>query len=155
MLFINKLINFGEINKLEKMKRLLKYVMKVFYANENYAKFGVPGMNYFMALIGTTFYVMLTGFMVLFILMAIFPAFYRYDLSISSKIPSFLSGTLTLGFIFLSLRLAIKEDSLKDASITKNYVKKAVSYLLAYAILTILVVGFIGLKFLRHYKANL
>jgi hypothetical protein len=23
--------------------------MKVFYANENYAKYGVPGMNYFMA----------------------------------------------------------------------------------------------------------
>jgi hypothetical protein len=38
------------------MLRPLKYVMKVFYANENYAKYGVRGMNYFMALVGTAFY---------------------------------------------------------------------------------------------------
>ena len=41
---------------------MIKYVMKVFYANENYAKYGVPGMNYFMALMAATFYIMITAF---------------------------------------------------------------------------------------------
>ena len=34
--------------------------MRVFYANENYAKYGVPGMNYFMALMMATIYILLT-----------------------------------------------------------------------------------------------
>lgn len=134
------------------MKRLLRYIMKVFYANEKYAKYGYPGVGYFMALMGATFYVMLTGFMVLFIFAAAFPSFDRYGLGISSKLPFIPSGIVTLGLIFLLLRITIKEDSLKDNSFTKEYVNKAVTYLIGYAFLTIFVIGFLGLKFLRHYK---
>lgn len=126
--------------------------MKAFYANENYAKYGYPRLNYFMALMMTTFYIMLTGFMILFVFMAVFPAFYKYDLNITSKIPNLISAIVTLGFIFLLLRITVKEESLKDSSFTKEYVNKAVNYLIAYAFVTILIIGFLGLKFLRHYK---
>jgi hypothetical protein len=126
--------------------------MKVFYANENYAKYRMPGMNYFMALMMTTLYIMLTGFLILFIFMAIFPVFYKYSLNISSKIPKTLSSIVTLGFIFSLLRITVKEEGLKDSSFTKEYVNKAVNYIIAYAFVTILVIGFLGLKFLRHYK---
>ncbi len=128
------------------MKRLLMYVMKVFYANENYAKYGVRGMNYFMALIMTSFYIMLTGCMILFILMTAFPAFYKYDLSISSKIPSMPSAIVTLGSLLLLLRITVKEESQK--------VNKSVNFLLGYAFATVVIVGFLGLKFLRHYQGH-
>jgi hypothetical protein len=50
------------------MQRLLKYVMKAFYANESYAKYRYPGMNYFMALTMATIYIMLTCFLITIIL---------------------------------------------------------------------------------------
>jgi len=127
--------------------------MKIFYANEKYAKYGYPGMGYFMALMMATFYVMLTGFMILFIFMAIFPSFDKYVLAISPKLPYLPSGIVTLGLIFLLLRITIKEDSLRDNSFTKEYVTKAVNYLIGYAFLTIFVIGFLGMKFLRHHRS--
>jgi len=126
--------------------------MKVFYANEKYAKYGYPGMGYFLALMMATFYIMLTGFMILIIFMSAFPAFYKCWLNISLRIPSIPSAVVTLGLIFFLLRITIKEDSLKDSSFTKEYVTKAVNYLLGYAFSTIFVIGFLGLKFLRHYR---
>jgi hypothetical protein len=126
--------------------------MKVFYANEKYAKYGYSGMGYFMALVMAAFYIMLTGFMILFIFMTAFPAFDRYGLDVSSKLPVIPSGIITLGLIFLLLRIKIKEDSLRDNSFTKEYVNKAMNYLIGYAFLTICVIGFLGMKFLRHHR---
>lgn len=126
--------------------------MKVFYANEKYAKYGYPGMGYFMALMMATFYVMLTGFMILFIFMAAFPGFDKYSLGVSSKLPFIPSGIVTLGLIFLLLRITVKEDSLRDNSFTKEFVTKAINYLIGYAFLTIFVIGFLGMKFLRHHR---
>ena len=124
--------------------------MKAFYANENYAKYGYKGVNYFMALMAATIYIMLTVCMILFIVVAIFPTFNKYVLGISSKIPTLPSAIVTLGLVFFILRITINEESLKDGSFSKAKVNKAVNYLLAYAFIIILVIGFIGLKFLRH-----
>lgn len=134
------------------MKNLIKFVMKVFYANEKYAKYGYPGMGYFTALVMATFYVMLTGFMILVIFMVVFPGFDKYSLGVSSKLPFIPSSIVTLGLIFLLLRITINEDSLKDNSFTKERVNKAVNYLIGYAFLTIFVIGFLGMKFLRHHR---
>jgi len=43
----------------KRMIRLLKHIMRIFFENENYSKYG-PGNNYFMALIGTAFYILMT-----------------------------------------------------------------------------------------------
>ena len=134
------------------MKNLIKFLMKVFYANEKYAKYGYPGLGYFMALMMATFYVMLTGFMILLIFMAAFPEFDNYCLRVSSKLPSIPSGIVILSLIFLLLRITIKEDSLRDNSLTKEYVTKAANYLLRYVFLTLLIIGFVGMKFLRHHR---
>jgi hypothetical protein len=74
------------------MKSLVKLVMKIFYANEKYAKYGYVGMGYFMALMGATFYIMLTGFLILFIFTAIFSCFDNYVLAIVHKLPDLPSG---------------------------------------------------------------
>lgn len=132
------------------MKRLLNYVMRAFYANENFAKYGVPGMNYFIALIGATFYIMLTGFLILFIFMAAFP--HIYIRSTNSKIPLLPPATISLGLIFLLLRITVREESLKDGSFTKEKANRAMNYLLTYGFVVILIIGVLGLKFLRHYK---
>jgi hypothetical protein len=156
MRFIKGWGNFLETNKKEKLEmiRLLRYIMKVFYANENYAKYGMPGMNYFMALIMATFYIMITGFMILFIFTAIYPDLYKYYLNVSSKIPSILSAIVLLTIIFFLLRIGIKEDSLKDSSFTKEYVNKAVNYLIAYGFTIGVIIVFLGLKFLPHDKSH-
>ena len=126
--------------------------MKVFYANEKHAKFGYLGMGYFMALMMATFYVMLTGFMILFIFMAAFPGFDKYSLGVSSKLPSIPSGIVTLGLIFLLLRITVKEESLQDSSYTKEYVNRNVNYLLAYLFIVVIIIGFIGMKIMPHAK---
>ena len=135
------------------MIRLLKYVMKIFYANENFAKYRMSGGNYFMALIGATFYILVTLFTLLFIFFAIFPDFYKWYLAADVKINSKLFAAILIGFIFVFLRFFVKEDQLKDPSLTKEVVTKAVNYLIAYLFFALIVIGFIGLKFLRHYKS--
>ena len=122
--------------------------MKVFYANENYAKYGMPGMNYFMALIMATFYIMITGFMILFIFTAFYPDLYKYYLIVKPKIPTIPSAIVLLAIIFFLLRLCVKEDSLQDSSFTKEYVNKAVNYLIACGFIIGIIIVFLGLKFL-------
>ena len=126
--------------------------MKVFYANERYAKYGYAGIGYFMAIMMTAFYIMMTGFVILIILTAVFPDFDKYMISLESKLPSIPSGIVLLGLIFLALRITIKEASLSDNSFTKEYVTKAVNYLLGYIVFTVLFALFIGMKFLRHHR---
>lgn len=133
------------------MLRPLKYVMKAFYANENYAKYGVPGMNYFMALMMAAFYIMLTGFTILFILSASSPAFYKYWNGLHSGIPDILQAILFLGTTYLILRLSFKEESLKSEKFTKEKTKRAINYLLIYAFASVIFIGFLGLKYLRNY----
>ena len=126
--------------------------MKVFYVNERYAKYGYAGIGYFMAIMMTAFYIMMTGFVILIILTTVFPDFDKYMISLESKLPSIPSGIVLLGLIFLALRITIKEASLSDNSFTKEYVTKAVNYLLGYIFFTVLFALFIGMKFLRHHR---
>ncbi|HVY73903.1 MAG TPA: hypothetical protein VG890_03680 [Puia sp.] len=134
------------------MKNPIKFVMKVFYANENYAKYGVKGMNYFMALAGATFYIMITGFLVFTALLATFPALYEFFLRIDKRISSTISGIIMLSIIFFLLRLTFSENSLKDDSFSKERVNKFVNYLLAYLIFVIFALGYLGFRFLHRYR---
>ena len=134
------------------MIRLLRYVMKIWYANENYAKYGVPGMNYFFALLMTAFFVIMTGIMIIFLLSAASTSFYKYGLHISNSISIKLFAILVPLSIFLFLRLGIKEESVKYNSFSKEQVTKAVNYLLAYMFIIAVIIVFLGLKFLRNYQ---
>jgi hypothetical protein len=137
---------------------MITNIMKILYANENYSKYGIPGMNYFIALAGGSFYIVLTGFMIFEIVMALFPFYYRQYLNTSMRIPSLLSATLITGSTFLFLRVSISEKSLVDDSFTKQRVKRMVTYLLAYGLLVVIVTGFIGLHYLvtisNHLGSN-
>ncbi|MEP6750977.1 MAG: hypothetical protein ABJB86_24795, partial [Bacteroidota bacterium] len=66
--------------------KLLKYVMKVFYANENFAKYRIVGGNYLISLLAGTFYLLMTLFLILFFLFAMLPDFYKYYLHLNEKI---------------------------------------------------------------------
>jgi hypothetical protein len=133
------------------MLRLLKYIMRVFYANENYAKYGVPGMNYFMALMMATIYILLTCGALLFLLSAASPSFYNFWLNFHSGLSDTMQAIILLGFTFLILRISVKEESLKSDYFTKERVNKAVNYLLLYAFVLVLFIGFLGLKYLKKY----
>lgn len=127
--------------------------MKIGYANENYAKSGVTGMNYFMALMMTTFYIVLTGFMLLFVLLAAYPSLYNhYVNAIFPRLHVIPSGVVIIVPIFLLLRLTIKENSLADSTFTKEYVNKAVNYLIGYIFIVVFLIGFLGLNFLRQHR---
>lgn len=82
--------------------------------------------------------------------MAAFP--HIYIRSTTSKISLLPPATISLGLIFLLLRVTVREESLKDGSFTKEKANRAMNYLLAYGFGVILIIGFLGLKFLRHYK---
>jgi hypothetical protein len=129
--------------------------MKIFCANENYAKYGVRGMNYFMALMGTTFYLMITGFMIIVIFFAIYPSLYKDYLLISPKLPTIPSAIVTLTFICVLLRLTVQQEQLKETSFTKDYVTRAMNFLIAYGIAVGFIIIFLSLKFLREYKGQI
>ena len=136
------------------MKRILKFVMKVVYNNEKYAKFGYPKTGYFMALMMAVFYILLTAFMFLVIFDSAFPALYKFSVNVSKSTPSIPSAILVIGVVFILLRISIKEEDLKDSLFTKEYVNKAVNYLIAYIFVVLFIVVFLGMKFLRHYQGH-
>lgn len=153
MQFTKQRVNLQGTNKEQlMMKRLLRFIMKVYYANENYAKYGVPGMNYFVALMMATFFIMMTLFMILMIFGAIFPTFDEYSLAVGRKLPAFPSAIVIIGGIFFLLRAAVKEDDLKDSFFTKEYVKKAFYYLYGYLIVVLIIIVSIGRIFLAHRR---
>ena len=134
------------------MIRLFKHILTIFYENENYSKYGRSGMNYFMALFGGTFYIMMTGGMLFIIAAAVFPKFYRYSLGIHFGTSSKIGSLTVIGLIMLLLRSTIKEEELSNNGLTKEYVKKAVNYLLAYIFVVVIIIGFVALKYLRRYN---
>jgi hypothetical protein len=130
------------------MKSVLRHIIRVFYANENFGKYGIPGMNYFMSLLAVTMYVMITMFMIIVILMAIFPSFYNFYLNTSPIFSSLIMGSI----IFLLLKITFKQEIVKSNNYTKANIDKAVNLLLLYGLVVVLIIGLIALKFLRHYK---
>jgi hypothetical protein len=132
--------------------RPIKFLMKVIYANENYAKYGVVGSNYLMALLMATFYIILTSFMILSFFLAIDPGFYRNYLILIKGIPKIPTSILIFAAIFFSLRIGIKEESLKDKTFSKEYVNRAINYLIIYGFVNGIIIVSLGLKFFRYYK---
>jgi hypothetical protein len=134
------------------MLRPFKYIMKVFYANENYAKYGVRGMNYFMALVGTAFYIMMTCFTILFIISASSPSHYRSWRSMHSGIPDWVQASLFLGIVCLILKSIFKKESLENDILGRKEVNKAINYLLLYMFALAILIVFLGLHYLRYYN---
>jgi len=129
----------------------LKYIMKVFYANENYAKYGVPGMNYFMALVGTAFYIMMTCVTMLFVICASSRSLYKSWRTMHLGIPGWLQASIFLGIVCLGLKSICKEEALETNILPREEVKKAIDYLLLYLFALVILIGFLGLRFLRNY----
>ncbi len=134
------------------MLQPIKYVMKVFYANENYAKYGVRGMNYFMALVGTAFYIMMTCFTILFIISACSPFIYRSWRSMHSGVPDWVQASLFLGTVCLVLKSIFKKESLETDILGRDEVNKAIRYLLLYLFASIILMGFFAMRYLRYYN---
>jgi hypothetical protein len=132
--------------------RLIKFVMKVFYANDIYSKYGIPGLNYFMALTMTAFYIILTGFAFLNLLYAISPRSYIRSLAPSGYMSMALTSVLLFVIVFLFLRTSIKEESIKEILFSKEYLNRSKKYLIAYGFFVVLFIIFVGLNFLKHYK---
>ena len=132
--------------------KLLKYVMKVFYANENFASYRIKGGNYLMSLIGGTFYLLMTLFLFLIIIFVAFPNFYRFYLALNEKInfKSFAAVILIVGFVII--KMIVKEDDLRDDAFTKEVTNRAVNYLIAYIMFVAFAIVIIGLEFLREAK---
>ena len=65
-----------------------------------------------------------------------------------------MQAIILLGFTFLILRISVKEESLKSDYFTKERVNKAVNYLLLYAFVLVLLIGFLGLKYLKKYHTH-
>jgi hypothetical protein len=126
--------------------------MKIFYENENYSKYGRTGSNYVMSLIVTSLWLLMTAAMLLFIALAVSPDFYRYLLNIHFGVSSKIVAAAAVGLTLLFLRITVKEESLANNGLTREYVKKAVNILLIYIFLVWVIIGFIVLKFLRHYN---
>jgi hypothetical protein len=131
------------------MRRILKFIMSIFYVNENAAKYRMVGGNYLMALIGTTFYVAISCMLLTAILFSIFPETYLLFKSISIKLDSRLFGLLVFLIIFFLLRVLVKEDELQGYNYKKESLSRIINYLIAYAILAMLIIGILVLKFLR------
>jgi len=125
--------------------------MRILYENENYSKYGNSGRNYVMALLGTTFYITMTLGMLLVIAAAIFPDFYSHVRSAHFATSAKIEGLIIVGLIALILRLTVKEEDLSKSGLTKEYVKKAVNYLLVYIFIVIIIIVFVAIKYLRHY----
>ena len=134
------------------MLRPVKYVIKVFYSNENYAKYGVRGMNYFMALVGTAFYIMITCFTILFIVSASRPSLYRSWRSMHSGVPDWVQASLFLGIVCLVLKGIFKKESLETDILGRDEVNKAIRHLLLYLFGSIVLMGFFAMRYLRYYN---
>ncbi len=132
------------------MKNVIKHVMQTFYINENYAKYGVPGMSYFMSLAGVTFLVLLTLSFMLSVILAIFPTLYRIYLSINFGSYSILGAVLLYAIIFLFFKMAFPEEIIKKETITIQKAKKTILYLISYAGVMVIGTGIIALKYLKN-----
>jgi len=103
-----------------------------------------------MSLMGLVFYIILTGFCILFFSFALFPKFYSYYLTLNFNNYSILIAALLITVLFLLLKVFIPEESVKNEIITVQEAKKAVKYLIAYAVIIVASIGFVALKYLRN-----
>ncbi len=122
--------------------------MRVFYANNNYAKYRIERANYLMAIIGASFYTFLTLALLFIILSSVFPDVYKKYLDY--KIDSTLFGLIYVLISFSVLSISINESEIKENDFTKRYVDRIINFLIAYAITVIILIGLIGINFLPH-----
>jgi hypothetical protein len=136
--------------KIEIKMGVIKFLMKVFYANENITKYGIPGYNYYTALLMTAVYIVLTIFMIRSIWQIFFPDFFNRYLIWIHDVPLTLLCFLMLAITIILLRIGIKEEEIKDVSYSREFVNKWVNYLILYGFLNGIVIVAMGSKYIRN-----
>lgn len=129
---------------------MIKYLMRLFYANNNFAKHKISGGNYLVAVIGASFYLLITTGLFIVIIFSTFPNVYIAYLRLGIN-----STFFGLGYVLISciiLRLLTKEEEIIDDTLTRDYVEKRMNILIGYSIVLILVIGFLTLKYLGPIK---
>ena len=126
---------------------MIRYIMKVIYANDKYS---MGGMKYILALVGATFYIFVTLFLLFAIIIAVIPSIYTAIRSGSFKLPSYPLAIIFVILISVALSMLVKEDQLKENDFTKKSLNRAVNYLLIYAIGGVLLAGIIIMKLFGH-----
>ena len=132
------------------MIRGLKYIMSIFYANNNFAKYKTEGAGYFIAVIGTSFYIFITGFLFIIILSCISPEFYKLANNVGSKINPYIFGVVYMIISSGLLVILFNKNDIVAAALTKKQVNRAVNYLLFYLFLAGLIIIFLIMKYLRY-----
>jgi len=109
------------------------------------------GKDYYFALVGGTLIIIATLLLIVFLIFAIFPDFYRSFVVVSARINGKLLGLAIVGVVFLLLRSLFKKEDLEGPTLTQEIVLRGINFILVYTFSIIFVIGIIGMKFLRHY----
>gem|GEM_PF-4107278 len=121
--------------------------MKIFYVNNQISKYKIGNSSYIVSLIAATFYLFISLFLVFMILYGLFPDTGQFFLNKSKNVNSKLAGILFAIIIPIFLSFLIKETDLDNSTFTKEYINKAINFYILYSILSVIIVGLIGLKF--------
>lgn len=132
---------------------MIKYLVKIFYANEDIAKYGVSRWKYTMALISTSFYILVTLLFLTIVLFAISPEIYKIYLRLDTGVNSKIWSVIIFLTTFLFLRIMIPESTLANVELSKKKINKSINFLLFYIISIGIIMVIVGLKYLRTVKS--
>lgn len=130
------------------MIRLLKYLMKIIYAKNQYGKYKIEGWGYHQAILGASFYISMTAFLLLVILSSIFPSLYRLILIEDAKVNGVFFAIIYTIISYLIVRLLIKKDDIKSTTLTRRQIDRAANYFLIYLFSIGILIVFFVMKFL-------
>lgn len=129
--------------------------MRAFYYNESHLRNKIENGNYFVALMGGAFFVIVTVALITISFFSLFPSVYESYLRFGKPINSKVVGFVVVIVTVVALRGLVPRSEIEKSILEKPEVDRTVNYMLAYIFVSIAVVIFLGLKFLRVYKENM
>jgi hypothetical protein len=116
--------------------------MRIFYANNKYSKYGVEGFAYVNAILAASFYILITLMVINSVVDCFYPKIDTFIFDGTNKI----YGVLYLLISCFLVRVIIKEKDINQTTLTEKQVKRRVYYLIAFIMLELFIIGFLGLK---------
>src|SRR5690349_18283 len=111
----------------------LKHVMKIFYANNKYARNRIEGGSYIVAICAASFYLLITFGLLTVFAFSIFPDLYKWYLNLNVNSALFAVFYIAVSFTFLYL--FVKEEEIKDTEFTKEQIERTINYFIAYSLI--------------------
>ncbi len=137
------------------MIRLIRHIIRAFYYNESHLRNKIENGNYFVALMGGAFFVIVTIALITISFFSLFPSVYESYLRLGKLFNSKVVGVFVVIVTVVVLRVLVPRSEIEKNILEKPEVDRTVNYLLTYIFISIAVVIFLGLKFLRVYKENM